>query len=120
MICHWCGKTIQKVIQYDSEGKVVLRNHYECPEAHAEIYLGQDGKVSSFTCFFFIDDAGTRRYKVSGLADGTVVLSGRITERIGGYKELVRIPNGPKLEIVDDVPQVKRIYDRLKKLAIFA
>ena len=119
MICHWCGKNIEKVIQYDYENKVVSRNNYECPEMHSQICI-KEGKVISFTFFFFIDEEGSRRYKVSGLEDGTVVLSGRVTERAGGYKELVRIPNGPKLEIIDEIPQVKRIYERLKKLAIFS
>jgi hypothetical protein len=118
MKCHWCGETLEKVIYY-SEGKEVVRNHYECPAAHADVHM-KDGNVSSYTFFFFIDEEGSRRYKVNGLDDGTVVLSGRVLERAGGYKELVRIPNGPKLEIEDDVPQVKRIYQRLRKLAIFA
>jgi hypothetical protein len=121
MRCHWCGQEFQKAIYYDQDKKKVERNYYECPENHGEVHFNMNGEIVRYTFFFFSDEAGSKRYKIEQRADGPVILYIRNIEKKGrGYQKVLEIPNPPPMEIKDDIPQVQRMYERLKKLAFFA
>lgn len=120
MKCHWCGKDFGKVIYYDGATKKVERGHFECPDSHGEIWLNEEGEIFSYIFFFFSDDLGSRRYKIHKYQNGQISLFIRNMDKKGGYKKVLDIPNGPPMEIKNDIPQVQRMYERLKKLAVFA
>lgn len=120
MKCHWCGKEYVKSIYYDNGLKKVMRNHYECPDNHGEIHLDDNGNIDTYVFYFFNNDEGSIRYKIAKHNNSQVILYIRNLGRTRGYKQVLEIPAGPSMEVKDDVPQVERMYERLKKLAIFA
>jgi hypothetical protein len=121
MKCHWCGKEFEKDIYYDWVFKKVIRNHYKCPNDHGEFHLMENGTLEGYSFSFWSDEeVGHRRYKISKIEGGPISLYIRNLEKTGGYKKVLDIPNPPPMELKNDVPQVQRMYERLKKLAIFA
>ncbi len=121
MKCHWCGKDFEKAIYHDSIQRKYVRNHYTCPDDHGEFHLLQDGTLDGYTFFFFSDEVGHKRYKIEKIEGGHISLYIRNIEKPGSYyKKILDIPNPPPMEVKDNIPQVQRMYERLKKLAVFA
>lgn len=109
MKCHWCGKQFEKAI------------YYECHNTHGEYWVDEQGKISSYIFFYFSDDdIGSIRYKIHKDSQDQITLFIRNMEKKDGYKKVLGIPNGPPMEVKDNIPQIQRMYERLKKLAIFA
>ena len=118
MKCHWCFKKLELVNLYKNGKFVRDIKRYECPDSHIEIEI-KNNEILDFSCFFFKNDyTGSIRYKLQKI-NNDIYLYRRVLEKSGGYRQVMTLSNPPPLEISNDIPQVNRLYDRLKKLVIF-
>lgn len=119
--CHWCHKTLEHVDIYEN-GLVRDRKKYECPDMHIAIIVRDNCKIIEYYCFFYKNDAGDIRYKMSYYGNCAALYRRNLTSssRAKGYQHLITIPNPPELELSEDgFPQVERLFNKLKKLVIF-
>lgn len=108
MICPTCNKEVEKISD----------TNWECPGVHAQLVINND-KLVSYRIFF---EYKGRMHKLRGANDETTLLK-RSQGKHSHYYDYDRILSIPKLVeliIEDNILQIERMMDKLKKLVIFS